>query len=80
MNHSVKVKREVLYPEINEYLEDECRKSSKISDIISSLNSILGDLVFRKRSNQKEVENQQKIVKKKEDENENFNRQIVLNE
>jgi len=49
-----------------------------MSDIISSLNSILGELVFRKRSNQKEVENQQKLAKKMEDDNQNFNKQIVL--
>jgi hypothetical protein len=67
-----------LFPEIYDYLEDECRKSSKMSDIISSLNSILGELVFRKRSNQKEVENQQKLAKKMEDDNQNFNKQIVL--
>ncbi len=67
-----------MFPEIYDYLEDECRKSSKMSDIISSLNSILGELVFRKRSNQKEVENQQKLAKKMEDDNQNFNKQIVL--
>lgn len=73
----MKVKREVLFPEIYNYLEDECMKSSKMSEIVSTLNLIIGDLVFRKRSNQKEVEIQQKLVKKIENDNQNFNRQMV---
>ncbi len=68
----------MLFPEIYDYLEGECLKSSKMSDIISILNSVLGELVFKKRSNQKEVENQQKLVKKMENDNQNFNKQIVL--
>ena len=66
-----------MYPEIYDYLEEESKNSIRISRILTLLNEIVGDFVFKKKTNQKDVESQQKIIKRKEDESDNFSKQIV---
>jgi hypothetical protein len=58
-------------------LKEELKGITKLSNTMTSLNEIISECVYQKKSNFKEVENQQKIIKKNEEETDNFNRQIV---
>lgn len=72
------MKREEIFPEIYKSLEAELSYYSSFSEKITMLNQIVSEFIFTRKSNLKESESQLKIQLKQDNENDKFNKQIVI--
>ena len=70
-------KKEEIFPEINNYIENEITNYEIISKTLTLLNQTISEFIFQKKSNIKKEIESQKPAKLKEDDDENFNKKIV---